>query len=181
MRMLSIKEKGYIVMADHKKEHENESTEKISRRRFLQYSGMTIAGTVVMGSALPGCSGPAKVEQAYLEMTEEERRQKKVCAGYILIDSRKCMGCLTCMIGCSMVHEGEMNLSLSRLQVTQNPLGKFPNEASSFLVMAISGGFFIPLLFGLVADSFSLKTSLIIVVLPLLLASWYGFLGARRK
>jgi FHS family L-fucose permease-like MFS transporter len=59
-------------------------------------------------------------------------------------------------------------------------LGKFTNEASSFLVMAISGGFFIPLLFGLIADSFSLKTSLIVVLIPLLLSAWYGFFGARR-
>jgi len=60
-------------------------------------------------------------------------------------------------------------------------LGKFTNEASSYLIMAISGGFFIPLLFGLAADYLSLKTSLIIVLIPLLLASWYGFFGARRK
>jgi len=60
-------------------------------------------------------------------------------------------------------------------------LGKFTNEASSFLIMAISGGFFIPMLFGLVADYFDLKTSLIVVIIPLLLASWYGFFGAKQK
>lgn len=60
-------------------------------------------------------------------------------------------------------------------------LGRFTNEASSYLIMAISGGFFIPLLFGLAADYLSLKTSLIIVLIPLLLASWYGFFGARKK
>jgi MFS transporter, FHS family, L-fucose permease len=59
-------------------------------------------------------------------------------------------------------------------------LGRFTNEASSFLIMAISGGFFIPLLFGLIADSFSLKTSLLVVLIPLILAAWYGFFGARR-
>ncbi len=59
-------------------------------------------------------------------------------------------------------------------------LGRFTNEASSFLIMAISGGFFIPLLFGLIADSFSLKTSLIVVLIPMLLAAWYGFFGARK-
>ncbi|MFC2099084.1 MFS transporter [Bacteroidota bacterium] len=60
-------------------------------------------------------------------------------------------------------------------------LGRYTNEASSFLVMAISGGFFLPMIFGLVADEFSLKTSLVIVVLPLLLASWYGFMGSKKK
>jgi FHS family L-fucose permease-like MFS transporter len=60
-------------------------------------------------------------------------------------------------------------------------LGRFTNEASSYLVMAISGGFFIPLIYGLAADYLSLKTSLIIVLIPLLLASWYGFFGARQS
>jgi FHS family L-fucose permease-like MFS transporter len=60
-------------------------------------------------------------------------------------------------------------------------LGRFTNEASSFLIMAISGGFFIPMLFGLVADFFDLKTSLIVVIIPLLLASWYGFFGAKQR
>ena len=36
-------------------------------------------------------------------------------------------------------------------------LGKYTNQASSMLVMGISGGFFIPLLFGMIADSFSLR------------------------
>ena len=58
-------------------------------------------------------------------------------------------------------------------------LGKYTNQASSFLIMGISGGFFIPLLFGMVADSFSLKVSLIVVIIPLLLTSMYGFLFNR--
>lgn len=54
-------------------------------------------------------------------------------------------------------------------------LGKYTNQASSFLIMGISGGFFIPLLFGIVADSFSLRISLIVVIVPLILTSIYGF------
>ncbi len=60
-------------------------------------------------------------------------------------------------------------------------LGKYTNEASSFLIMAISGGFFIPLLYGFVADSFSLRASLIVVAIPLLLTSGYGFLYKKIK
>ena len=55
-------------------------------------------------------------------------------------------------------------------------LGEHTNEASSFLIMAISGGFFIPLLYGAIADYFSLQTSLIVVVIPLLATALYGFL-----
>ena len=54
-------------------------------------------------------------------------------------------------------------------------LGEHTNEASSFMIMAISGGFFIPLLYGVVADYFSLQASLIVVVIPLLATSFYGF------
>jgi len=63
----------------------------------------------------------------------------------------------------------------SLFALSTKDLGRYTNDASSLLVMAISGGFFIPLLFGFVADSFSLKTSMIVVVIPLLLASVYGF------
>lgn len=58
-------------------------------------------------------------------------------------------------------------------------LGKYTNQASSFLIMSISGGFFIPLLFGVVADNFSLRVSLIVVIIPLLLTAMYGFLFNR--
>jgi FHS family L-fucose permease-like MFS transporter len=58
-------------------------------------------------------------------------------------------------------------------------LGKYTNQASSLLIMGISGGFFIPILFGVVADSFSLRVSLIVVVIPLLVTSLYGFLFKR--
>ena len=58
-------------------------------------------------------------------------------------------------------------------------LDEYTNEASSFLIMAISGGFFIPLLYGLVADYFSLQASLIVVFIPLLATSCYGFFFYR--
>ena len=64
----------------------------------------------------------------------------------------------------------------SLFALSTKDLGRYTNDASSLLVMAISGGFFIPLLFGFVADSFSLKTSMIVVIIPLLLTSAYGFL-----
>ncbi len=60
-------------------------------------------------------------------------------------------------------------------------LGEDTNEASSFIIMAISGGFFIPLLFGVIADNFSLQTSLLVVVIPLLATSFYGFFFDRIK
>ena len=48
--------------------------------------------------------------------------------GCLLIDTKKCQGCLTCMLACSLVHEGEENLSLSRIQVIQSSFEKYPND-----------------------------------------------------
>ena len=31
-------------------------------------------------------------------------------AGYILVDAKKCQGCLWCVLTCSLVHEREANL-----------------------------------------------------------------------
>lgn len=50
--------------------------------------------------------------------------------GYILVDSRKCQNCLSCMVACSLVNEGSANLSLSRIQVLGNPLGRCPDDVS---------------------------------------------------
>lgn len=48
--------------------------------------------------------------------------------GYILFDTKKCQGCLSCMLACSLVHEGEENMSLSRIQVVQNSFEKYPHD-----------------------------------------------------
>jgi protein NrfC len=48
--------------------------------------------------------------------------------GYLLVDSKKCQGCLSCMMVCSMVHEGAAGLSSSRIQVMQNILKKWPDD-----------------------------------------------------
>jgi protein NrfC len=48
--------------------------------------------------------------------------------GYLVYDSKKCAGCTTCMLGCSLVHYGVQNLSKSRIQIMQNSFGKFPAD-----------------------------------------------------
>lgn len=50
--------------------------------------------------------------------------------GYITYDSKKCAGCRSCMLACSMVHEGKTQLSLSRIQVIEDPFGAYPNDIS---------------------------------------------------
>ena len=48
--------------------------------------------------------------------------------GYLLVDTKKCAGCQSCMMACSLTHHGETNQSLSRIQITQDPWGNFPND-----------------------------------------------------
>ena len=50
--------------------------------------------------------------------------------GYLVVDTTECSGCQSCMMACSLVHEGEASLSLSRIQVIRNPLGRFPEDIS---------------------------------------------------
>jgi protein NrfC len=51
-----------------------------------------------------------------------------VSDGYLLVDIRKCQGCISCMLACSLVHEGLHSASLSRIQILQNPFEKFPHD-----------------------------------------------------
>jgi len=50
--------------------------------------------------------------------------------GYLLVDTNKCQGCVSCMMACSLSHHGEVNLSLSRIQVLQNAFVPYPEDIS---------------------------------------------------
>lgn len=81
----------------------------VSRREFIQYSAMAIAGMYTIG-CIPGLGF------------------KKASWGFILVDLKKCQGCQSCMLACSLVHEGALSLSNSRIQVLSNPYGSFPED-----------------------------------------------------
>jgi protein NrfC len=59
-------------------------------------------------------------------MTSDESIKEK--SGHLLVDKKKCQGCLTCMLACSLVHEGKENLSMSRIQVVQSSFEKYPED-----------------------------------------------------
>jgi protein NrfC len=48
--------------------------------------------------------------------------------GYLLVDIEKCQGCASCMLACSLIHEGVQSLSLSRIQIMQNSFASFPDD-----------------------------------------------------
>ena len=79
----------------------------VSRRDFIKQSGMAVIGMYILGCDI---------------------HSNKQALGFLLLDMKKCQGCISCMLACSLAHEGVENLSLSRIQVLQNPHGKWPND-----------------------------------------------------
>jgi len=89
-----------------------------SRREFL-----ILSGTTAIGMGIGGCTN-------LIWMKKEEVAAIPVSGGYLLVDAKKCQGCLSCMLACSLVHEGEISLSLSRIQVMQNSFEKWPDDVA---------------------------------------------------
>lgn len=48
--------------------------------------------------------------------------------GYLVVDAKKCQGCMSCMLACSLVHHGRISPSLGRIQILQTPFAKFPDD-----------------------------------------------------
>jgi protein NrfC len=87
-----------------------------SRRDFLAGSGAALVACTPAAAAIPTKSAAAaKTDYAASE-------------GYLVYDSKKCAGCATCMLSCSLTHYGVQNLSLARIQIMQDSFGKFPND-----------------------------------------------------
>jgi protein NrfC len=93
-----------------------ESANAFTRRDFVKGAGavgfaFVLGGTLARGFLLP--------DQVIAFPASE---------GYLLVDSKKCQGCNTCAMACSLTHHGVQNLSLGRIQVTQDPLAAWPND-----------------------------------------------------
>ena len=90
----------------------------ISRRSFLK-----VAGIVVIELGVGGCAvSPMSLRP------ETPAPDALASQGYLLVDTRMCQGCLSCMLACSLVHEGRQDLSLARIQVLQDPFEKYPYD-----------------------------------------------------
>jgi protein NrfC len=78
----------------------------VPRREFLVGGGAALAA-----GALTVCA-PKTAEAADVSYPAS--------TGYIVYDSRLCLGCQSCMFACSLTHEGEANPSLSRIQIIRD-------------------------------------------------------------
>jgi len=85
---------------------------EFSRRDFLKFAGTVVVG---ISGILPN-----------FLLIGEGIAAIPVSQGYLLVDNKKCQGCMTCMLACSLVHEGKESISLSRIQIIQNPFERFP-------------------------------------------------------
>ncbi len=85
---------------------------KVLRRDFLAGSGAVIAAGAALGVCAP--------EPVAAALAETEAKTYPESTGYLVYDSRLCLGCQSCMFVCSMTHEGEGNPSLSRIQIIRD-------------------------------------------------------------
>lgn len=85
----------------------------VDRRTFVAALGGVGIGAILAGSAATFLVG----DKVYAMQASN---------GYLLVDTKKCGACETCMLACTLAHSGRSNVNLSRLQLTKNPLGHFP-------------------------------------------------------
>jgi len=104
---------------DEPRVRKNEKSEGgISRRNFLKLSKDVLVG-IGAGGALTHIVWVKKGLAAF-----------PVSEGYLVVDIKKCQGCVSCMLACSLVHHGVENLSLARIQVLQNSFDGWPDDVT---------------------------------------------------
>lgn len=105
-------------MAEQRRDGDNTSEKEISRRDFFKITGVVIAG-VGTGFGFLGCA-ESDDEYSLLSIPLSQ--------GYLVVDNSKCQGCVTCMLTCSLVHEGIVSLSRARIQIVQNSFERWPDD-----------------------------------------------------
>ncbi len=88
----------------------------LTRRSFLAGLGGLGVGAVLAGTGVASF------------MVSDDVYAIEVSDGYLLVDTKKCAACETCMLACSLAHSGKTNVNLSRIQLGKNPLGHFPTD-----------------------------------------------------
>jgi protein NrfC len=88
-------------------------SKKVLRRDFLAGSGVAIAAGA-LGVCVPESRAAALVPSPAADVSYPASK------GYLVYDSRLCLGCQSCMFACSMTHEGMANPSLSRIQIIRD-------------------------------------------------------------
>jgi len=88
-------------------------SKKVLRRDFLAGSGIALAAGA-LGACIPESRAAALAPTAPAEVSYP------ASTGYLVYDSRLCLGCQSCMFSCSLTHEGVANPALSRIQIIRD-------------------------------------------------------------
>ena len=100
-------------------EEKTVAQKRLSRRDFLAASGTVVAVDALI-SATPAKAAAAAIASPAAEAAGPSYPASK---GYLVYDSKKCAGCTTCMLSCSLVHYGFQSLSFARIQIMQDSFG----------------------------------------------------------
>ena len=104
-----------------KSESKKADDKKYSRRDFVVGGGAAFAGGALTSYA------PAATAAATAAKAAKKPAYAK-STGYLVYDSRRCAGCQSCMLACSLVHDGAASTSLSRIQVSRAILTRYPYD-----------------------------------------------------
>jgi protein NrfC len=104
-----------------------ESEQAAAKKKFSRRDLLVTGGTVVVAEALIATT-PVKIAEAATTSPSPATDKLPASKGYLVYDSKKCAGCTTCMLSCSLTHYGVQSLSLSRIQIMQDSFGKFPED-----------------------------------------------------
>ena len=107
------------MAGDNSKEKKTAGGKKFSRRAFV-----TGSGPALVGGAIGAAAAVTAVQEA--EAAQQQKINHPRSAKYLVHDSRGCMGCLACMLACSLTHNGATSLSLARIQVHRAVLKMYP-------------------------------------------------------
>ena len=101
-------------------------TRKSDRRKYSRRDFVVGGGTVLAGGALTAYAPTTAIATTTAEATPKSTYAKST--GYLVYDSRRCAGCQSCMLACSLVHDGAASTSLSRIQVSRAILTRYPYD-----------------------------------------------------
>jgi len=96
-------------------EKHTKKSKTLSRRDFVLAGGTAVAAAAAV-RAPEAAASPA------------DKNPHAASTAYLVYDSRRCSGCLSCMLACSLVHDGETSASQARIQVTRSVLTRYPHD-----------------------------------------------------
>jgi len=103
---------------------------KYSRRDFVVGGGAAIAaGALISGTPITAAVATTIPLPPTTETVASAAKPTYAkSTGYLVYDSRRCAGCQSCMLACSLVHDGAASTSLSRIQVSRAVLTRYPYD-----------------------------------------------------